>query len=170
MNEIEVKILEINVADIRSKLKQLGAKKIFDGQLQPVTFDFPDNRIRQAKQLLRVRTVGNSAELCFKGKKQNNQLKIQEEIEVNLDNFEDTIKILERIGLLATRHKPKHRESYLLGNIRFELDTDPPIPPYLEIEAPSEAEVITYVKLLGFTMEQTTNMTGAEVHQFYDPK
>jgi len=31
MNEIEVKILEIDAEDVQKRLKALGAKKIFDG-------------------------------------------------------------------------------------------------------------------------------------------
>ncbi len=167
MNEIEVKILKIDVQDVKSKLKKLGAKKIFDGQIEPVTFDFPDARLKKAKQLLRIRKVGNETELCFKGKKQQSALKIQEEIQVNTSNFEETMTILTKIGFIAHRHSPKHRESYSLGNVRFEIDTDPPIPTYLEIEASSEEEVINAVKQLGFKMNQTSNLTGAELHEMH---
>ena len=39
MKEIEVKILEIDVASIKKKLDSLGAKKVFEGELTASYYD-----------------------------------------------------------------------------------------------------------------------------------
>ena len=58
MKEIEVKILEINVADVQKRLKELGAQKLFDGELEWVVFDFPDGRLGKEEILVRLRRTG----------------------------------------------------------------------------------------------------------------
>jgi len=167
MKEIEVKILEIEVEDIRKKLLALGAEKIFDGELNIINFDYSDQRLIKEKKVLRLRKVGKEVELCFKGKKENSQFKTQEEIEVNTSAFKDTLAILEKIGLKIIYRGKKHRESYKLGKIRFEIDTYPKIPTYLEIEAPTEEEVKTTVEQLGYQMEQTTNLDARQLEEHY---
>ena len=167
MKEIEVKILEIDVDEIRKKLLALGAEKIFDGELDIVGFDYPDGRLFKAGELLRVRKVGKEVELCFKGKKEDSQFKTQEEIEVNTSAFKDTVTILEKIGLQVMYEGKKHRESYKLGKVRFEIDTYPNIPTFLEIEAPTEEEVKSTVEKLGYQMEQTNNLDARQLEKHY---
>lgn len=42
MEEIEVKILEVNRTKIERTLAGLGAKKVFDGNLETLFFDFKE--------------------------------------------------------------------------------------------------------------------------------
>lgn len=50
MNEIEVKILEIDAEDVQKKLKQFGAKKIFDGAVSWTMFaHYRNNRYNQLR-------------------------------------------------------------------------------------------------------------------------
>ena len=98
MKEIEVKILDINVDEIRKKLFDLGAKKIFSGQIHMISLDFPNERLRKEGKHFRVRKVGKKTEMCIKGKKKLTKFKIREETEVFTSNFEETLKILEMLG------------------------------------------------------------------------
>jgi adenylate cyclase, class 2 len=167
MQEIEVKILEINVSEIRSKLLNLGAKKILDDELHYVILDDKEQNLFKGKKLLRIRKSKQSAHLCFKNKSKKGKLRQAEETEVQIDNYEDTIKIFEELGF-STRHKgKKHRESYLLGKARYELDTMPGIPTYLEIEADNEKDLIKGIEKVGFKLEDVTTMTGFDVIQHY---
>ena len=68
MKEIEIKILDINPEKIRKKLLELGAEKVFDGEVHVISFDLPDERLNKAGQHLRVRKVGKQVELCLKCK------------------------------------------------------------------------------------------------------
>ncbi len=49
MEEIEVKILEINRKQIEEKLLQTGAKKILDTDIQTIFFDFEGEPIKRQK-------------------------------------------------------------------------------------------------------------------------
>ena len=170
MKEIEIKILELNPEEIRNKLTNLGAEKVFDGRVHAIHFDVPDERLRKAGETLRIRKVDDQVELCFKGKNISGKFKTKEEIEVTTSNFDDTIKIFEKLGFERFYEGKKRRESYKLGNIRFEIDTYPNMPTFLEIEAPTEEEVVEYVQKLGYTMDQTSNLTALELEKYYKTK
>ncbi len=168
--EIEVKILEVNPQEIRKKLKALGAKQFFKGEVHAISYDYPDKRLEKSGKMLRVRKAGGRIELCFKGPNESEKFKIREEIEVLTSSFEDTIKIIESIGFKKFYERKKKRECYRLGSIKFDMDTYPGVPTYLEIEAPTTEEVAGYVKKLGYSMSQTTNMTGLQVIHSYGEK
>ncbi len=182
MKEIELKILNINPQEIKKKLIAWGAKKTFEGTIESMSLDFPDERIRKSDRLLRLRRLTNeevskekdeseyTVELCFKDKKEKSRLKIQEETQVITSNFKDTLKILTKIGLIISRRRMKVRESYQINNTKFEFDYATGIPTFMEIESSSEREVKEWVKKLGYTMSQTTNMTFAKLEEHYRNK
>ncbi len=167
MKEIEVKILDINVGEVRKKLQNLKAEKIFDGEIKMVCFDYPTEDLKKEGKTLRVRKVGEQVELCFKGKKENSKLKVREEIETTTESFEDTVTIFDKLGFKRFYEGTKKRESYKLKNARFEIDTFPDIPTFVEIEAQTEKEVQEAVESLGYTMEQTTNKSAREIKKQY---
>ncbi len=170
MKEIEVKILEVNPAEIRKKLKALGAQKFFDGEVHAIYLDTPDKSIKKSDMVLRVRTAGDRVELCVKGKREKSVFKKSEEIEVTTSSFKDTLAILEMLGFHPWHESRRRRECYRLNNIKFDMDHYKTMPSFLEVEAPTEKEVETYVKKLGFTMKQTTNMTAHGVEEYYKTK
>lgn len=157
MNEIEVKILEINEKEIREKLQKKGAKKIFEGEIHAKSFDYPDKRLKNSGIFLRVRKIGDKVELCCKEKIESDSFKKRKETDIEVGNFEDVITIFTKLGLQQTLKYKKHRESYKLNNTRFEIDNFPGMPTYLEIEAETEEDIKKAVKMLGYTMKQTTS-------------
>ncbi len=170
MKEIEVKILEINVAKIVARLEAWGAKKIFDGELNVKFFDFPGNILRRNHQTLRLRDRGKFAELTFKHKLPAQKVKVAEENQIRLDNFYEAQEILKGIGMRETMHYIKHRLLYLLENVLFEIDKIEGCPPFLEIEAGSEAEIERWVHRLGYEMSETKAWSGSEVIKYYAGK
>ena len=170
MNEIELKILEIKVEEVRKKLKALGAEKKEKVEIHALHFDYPNLQLKEKKELLRLRRVGERTELCFKGKSKEGHFRVSEEIEVQTDSFEKTIDILKRVGLIIRSESKKTRESYTFGKMHFEIDTFPKVPSFLEIECPSKEEIENWVQRLGYTLDQTTNMTGGEVLEYYKKK
>ena len=157
MDEIEVKILEINKEEIEKKLLELGAEKIFDDELRALMFDLPDQSIANSGRMLRIRQEGEKAVLTFKKLKSDQGIKIAEETEVDISSFEDTKKILEGLGFQVYFEYKKHRISYELEGVEFEIDTPAgelsDIPTFLEIEAKTEEKVYEWVEKLGFTKE-----------------
>ncbi len=163
MKEIEVKILDIDVDNIKDQLVDIGAKKVFNGRMISKTFDFSDDRIEKQGFFLRLRKTGDRSFVTFKGKVEDSELKIREEDEVFVDDFDKMMKIFKYMGLEEKGHYEKHRESYKFKDMRFELDTYPEFATFLEIEAPDVERVKEGLKLLGFKLEQSTKKSALEI-------
>ncbi len=172
MKEIEVKILEVDGEEIEKRLLELGAKKTLDGEIDAVFFDTPDFRLKNEKSILRLRTYGSKVFLTYKKAVSNKNVKVRDEYETEVSDFETTQNILKRIGLVprdvegVTR---KHRVSYQLEKTHFELDKydDEKIPLLLEIEAPEEETVYEYAKKLGFEKKNCNAWTASKVIKHY---
>jgi len=166
MKEIEVKILEVNVPSIVKKLEALGAKKVLDTVQEIIYYDDKERNFSK-ERLLRLRKNGNVIELALKKKMQSKGVKIADEKEVHVSDFEITRKILQGMGFIETRKATKHRISYHLPGISFELDTYPGIPTFLEIETEDEKLLEEYVKKLGFSMQEARPWTAKDVFKHY---
>jgi adenylate cyclase class 2 len=171
MREIEVRILEIDISEIRKRLKRIGAKKVFEGRAHTNIFDFSDGRLKRKQQMLRLRTLGKQTVLCYKGKPNaSKNFKCKEEIEVVVDNFENIALIFQRLGFKKVWGYTKRRESYKIGNAVVEIDKYAQIPALIEIEAPTEKDVIAAVKKLGYEIKDTTNASFPEILKLYKIK
>ena len=110
-----------------------------------------------------LRKVGNKAELAFKSsRKDDNTFLICEELETTVNDFEIMEHIINNLGLVCIRDREKKRTSFVLKNVKLEIDEYSGISPYLEIEG-SKKEVMKAVKLLGFEMKDTVNLTASAV-------
>ena len=167
MREVEVKILEINRNEIIKKLELLGAKKVFEGNVSALYYDFDNLILTKEDKTLRLRKKGEKAELTFKQKISKDKAKIMDEHEIQIENFETTKKILESIGLKEIKRLDKHRLSYSLGNVHFELDTLPGIPTFLEIESEDLETVKKSVEKLELSMKDAKPWSGKEVLEYY---
>lgn len=177
MREIEVKILGIDPAEIRKRLKKAGARKVFEGEISARFYDFPDGRIRKSGNHLRLRKFGEEkVELTFKRLKGRKNVKDNEETDVIVGSFEDADAVLRGIGLSVVRGYKKKRERYALGKIKYEIDKYPKIPPLVEVEAKSESpsrakkELEKGVRIIGYEMKDTKPWNGFEVHRHYGKK
>lgn len=167
MQEIEVKILEIDKDAVIKSLLALGAKLVFAGKLQSSFYDFPDNRLQQQKGTLRLRDAGSFSLLTYKQKIPNTEVKIRQEYETTLSDPAVVNKIFKEIGLVVTRTSVKHRESYALRDLHFEFDTLEGIPTYLEIEATTTEKLRDAVHQLGFSIKDTKPWTEKDVVEHY---
>lgn len=170
MDEIEVKILEVDVQDVMRKLKKLGAKKTFDGEVVAQFFDFPDRSLKKRQEIVRLRTMGSKSFLTFKKKRSQKAVKIMDEREIEVKDPAVLRSILAGIGLCETLMLKKHRISYTRGKIHFEIDSHDGIPPFLEVEAKTRKEVERAVQLLGFSMMDAKPWTGGDVFRHYGRK
>lgn len=166
MKEREVKVLNIDKEEIEGKLINIGARLIKDENQINYRFDTDDGilkktyngylRIRITKNLLNGETKNT---LTFKKSLKRNTLRINEETETEISDWENTAKILEFLGYKQKRPGYKHRRSYKYENITFEIDTwdeDTYSKPYLEIEMSSEEELEKAIKLLDLDRSQVT--------------
>jgi adenylate cyclase class 2 len=167
MREVEVRILEVDAPKMRRRLKQIGAKKVFEGKVRTNIFDFSNGLLKKKQQMLRLRTLGKQTILCYKGKNTSKKFKCKEEIEMVVDDFDTAVLLLQRLGFKKMLGYAKHRESYKIGKVAVEIDKYAQIPTLIEIEAPTGNEVIAAVKKLGYEMKGTTNLNFPEILKLY---
>ena len=174
MEEIEVKILEVNRPKIEKILEALGAEKVFDGEVETAFFDFKDARIGKAKNVLRLRQENDKAELTYKKIQFTQTAKTAQEYTVEVSNLETAKKILGSLELFETQNMKKHRVSYTLDDARFDFDRYEGaygyIPEFLEIEAKSAEAIYRYAGLLGFEEKDCLPWSTTELLGHYSSK
>jgi len=159
--EIEVRILDINVEEIKKKLAEIGAEKVAEKDQRRYVYDSGKEH-----SFVRLRDEGNKVTLTFKERK-TFEIDSTKEIEVVVEDFDKTHQLLLSLGLKLVTYQENKRESYLFNNVEIEIDTWPRIPTYIEVEGKSKEDVEKIVKLLGFTMEQTTALSVKHIYENY---
>lgn len=171
MDEIEVKIIDINRKEIEEKLASLGAKKIFDDILYAFIFDFEDNRFQKDTSSLRIRKEGEESILNFKKLISSEEVKFCKEYEVKVSDFNVMKKILEILGLKIKFKYKKHRTSYALEGVKFEIDNYLDmykfIPEFLEVETKDAKTLEKYVKKLGYSKKECNNWSLSQLINHY---
>lgn len=168
MQEFETRIIDIDVESIRKILIDNNAEKVkMEDQINDI-YDFEDGRLLEKKGYARIRTVDdkiNNKTIYFMTTKKmlsQERFKVMEENEVIIDNKLMGEGIFRSLGLILKESNRKYRESYRLNNCLIEIDINDksfcPFP-YLEIETTSEEDLETVVKLLGYTLNDTTSKT-----------
>src|SRR3989338_6704152 len=196
MLEHEVKILNVNIEEIQAKLDNLGAKKVLDDVTYIEGYDFDPlsrisltnipqnfqkivdrvNELRESSDMfsqgayLRLRREESKFELIFKQKVKGGR-GVKSEIEISSpireDEWENTAKMLTKLGLKKIVVQEKKRVSYTYPPFRYDIDTWPGVPTYLEVEAPSLKGVLQAIALLGFAQQDAVSMSAAEVFEMY---
>jgi len=174
MIETEVKILEINRVKIEEILINLGAKKTFDGNIQTMFLDYKDSAINRQGNLLRLRKNTQKTELTYKKVTHTQTVKIAEECSVEVSDLETMLIILGNLGLNVTGNMEKHRLSYKLEKVQFDIDLYVGdyafIPEFLEIEAESINQIHKYAQLLGYGPKDCLPWSTEELIQHYSKK
>lgn len=166
MKEREVKVLNIDKEEIEKKLINIGASLIKDENQINYRFDTDDGTLKKTYNgYLRIRITKNLLNgeikntMTFKRGLKRDTLRINEETETEISDWESTAKILELLGYKQKRPGYKHRRSYKYENIIFEIDTwdeDTYSKPYLEIEMSSEEDLEKAIVLLDLERSQVT--------------
>lgn len=171
--EIEVVFLDVNKKEIEEKLKSIGAEKVGDIFYRHVSFDYPDYRLDKAHSWIRLRDEGDKIILAFKkrlgvtsGDGSTND-EGMEEVEVAVDDYEETKLFLHKVGFIEKHEAEKKRSRWKKGEAVFDIDTWPEIPTFIEIEADSWEGVDEATKLLGFDPEDRKICSVNQVYRMY---
>lgn len=171
MREVEVKILEVDREKLEVTLSRLGARKVFDGDIQTLFFDFEDGRVIKAGDVLRLRKEEDRVELTYKKVHSSQLAKTAEEYAVEVSNFDGMRVILENLDLSVIESMRKHRVSYTLEGVRFDfdcyLDSYNYLPEFMEIEAQDTNTVYKYARLLGFKDEDCLPWSTVDLIRHY---
>lgn len=146
--EFEVKYINVDHTSLRKTLLKVGAVLEHPMRLMKrVVIETPELLAKNA--FLRVRDQGDKTTLTYK---QFDSLSVDgaKEFEIDVSDFETTIKLLEAAGLPHISYQESKRETWLLDETEIVLDEWPWLNPYIEIEGPSEQHVREAAALLGF--------------------
>jgi adenylate cyclase, class 2 len=172
VQEMETRIIKIDVDIIREKLKKINAIKVKEEHQINNIYDFSDRRLLNSKGYARIRVIHDTLhnrEINYMTTKKllsQEKYKVMEEHETEIQDPEQGSLILTSLGLELVESIKKYRESYKYKNSLVEIDINDkkfcPFP-YIEIESQDEYEIKEIVELLGYTMEDTTSKTIYEI-------
>lgn len=170
--ELEVKILDIDIEEIRKIMMKAGAVLVKNELQENYIHDFPDRRLLKDKGYARIRLVRDQStgeERVFMTTKKlisREVYKKMDEHETLIENKDVGLGIFNALGLELLENVKKTRESYQYKNTLVEIDVNEKtyVPfPYLEVESPSEEELEEVVSLLGYSMEDTSTLSIYEI-------
>lgn len=155
--ELEVKILNIDVEEVKEKLKNLGAKFLRTEnqeniRLSSSKFDcIPRGSFLRIRKFLDENGKEINSELTYKEHKANKILKEFNEYNVPLENSSEMLKILKFLGYDKLDIEKKFRTSYSFKKAHIDIDVwDKEVYPYpyMEIEVSHYDDLCEVLDLL----------------------
>lgn len=150
--EVKISVPNWTGAEAASRLAALNIKvtapRVFEANF---VFDTPQQTIRNAQMLLRLRRVGARNLLTWKGPYEPGPHKSRPELELMFESFDTMHRILEHLGYQTSFRYEKYRTEFGTdsGNGTVTFD-ETPIGNFLELEGPG-SWIDNTAMLLGFT-------------------
>jgi adenylate cyclase class 2 len=143
-HETEIKLAVRDAKEIRWRLRESGFRPILARQFESnYLFDFPDQRLRKSRCLLRLRFAGDQGLLTYKGAPlRSRDYKIRREIETNVEDGHRLREILLHLGLREVFCYEKFRTTYTprgksdVADAPHLVFDETPIGDFLELEGP----------------------------------
>ena len=161
--EFEVRLLECDYKNIITRLKELNATFTGDNLQMRYCYDF--NPVKE-NSWIRLRTNGKITTLTIK-EIMDKSVSGTKESEIVVSSFEETDKILNKLGYFARSIQENRRVQYILDGVEIDIDFWPEIPPYLEIEGESEDSIKKVVEKLGLDYEKFVTLDVSSVYDYY---
>jgi len=163
--ETEIKLRLENAASIRKRLRKLGfrlhARRVFESN---TIFDFPDKRLCEKGELIRIRKVASKALLTYKGPPRSGPHKSREEIETTLADAKTMQDVFKRLELTVVFRYEKYRAEYARPGIRGIVTVDEtPIGNFLEIEGPPKW-IDSTARELGYARSDYITMSYSDLY------
>ncbi len=153
MLEIEAKARVRDLSEIEKKLVELKAEFIKEEEQEDLYFNHACKDFSKTDEALRLRKVGEKTFLTYKGAKIEKLTKTREEYEVEVDNFNNAKKILEKLGFKEVAKVKKKRRYFRLKEYLISLDEVQKLGSFVEIEKKANEydpkELIEFLKTLG---------------------
>jgi adenylate cyclase class 2 len=160
--EIEIRVLGVNIPEITKKLESLDGKFVNSGLQRRYVYDVePGNQNKWA----RIRTNGSKTTMGVKEVFDATTADGIHEVEVEINDFEQGNKLFESLGMNARSYQENRRTTYMLNDVEVVIDEWPKLQPYIEIEGPSKKAVYDTAHQLGFTNEDITVKHPTEMYR-----
>lgn len=159
--EIEVKFVDVDIDDVRERLKAAGARLEYPMRaMRRVLIEEPHHAAERS--FIRIRDEGDKTTLTFKRRllpDEETTLTSVQELETTVGDFDTAVKIFSEAGWNYITFQESRREAWSIGEVEVVIDEWPWINPYIEIEGPTEESVRNAAQKLGF--EWGTAMFGS---------
>lgn len=162
--EHEAKILNVDPDTVERLILGAGGRKIAERFMRRNVYDITPGDL---SRWIRLRDTGDEITLTVK-QITSDAIDGTHETEVKVDDFDTTDQLLETLGFTAKSYQENKRRSFHLDDAQLEIDTWPLIPPYLEIEADSKAEVVRVAGRLGYTEADLTGQNTIKIYTHYN--
>jgi adenylate cyclase class 2 len=163
MKEIEGKILNIDINELRKKLKSNGAKKVHKMMLYR---RYVFRLLGAEKGYIRTRQENGLVTITLKTYPADSKFANESEIVVK-STLEESRDFLLALGYKLKAYQETLREKWSLGNCaEIAIDSIPGIPTYVELECKNEKEIKKIAKLL--ELDYSKVEFGAYDKQFVD--
>ena len=165
IQEIEIKILNVNADKIRQTLRENNAEFVKDVFQRNTMYE--NEHTKQEKVAVRLREENKDCIFTVKGRAtiQNNH-KVRKEYEVKLPSFEFGDEMLKLQGFKIIGVNEAKREYYKLNECSVEIINMPNIPTFIEIEG-TEDKILEVAKTLGYTEK---DYDARNVIEIYTPE
>jgi adenylate cyclase, class 2 len=138
MIEVEVKARVTDFQGVKKKLSQMGILKVKTEFQEDIYYNAPHRDFGQTDEALRIRKIpdnnGFKTFLTYKGAKMDDTSKTRKEIEVVVENRENTASILENLGFIPVVTIKKKRMIYEIDDLVICLDDVDGVGTFVEIE------------------------------------
>lgn len=162
MLEVEIKILHIDIEETVAHIEKLWGKKIYDWYLISEFYVNPENKKIRLRKKEKVNTI------TYKEKANSPELLICDEYETTFDDFVIMQDILIWLWFSLYRASKKYRISYVLNDVIFDIDKYDGIDRWvMEVESNNKISIEKAIKLLGYSMEDTCNLSEKQIKESY---
>jgi adenylate cyclase class 2 len=159
--EIEVKFVDVDIDDVRERLKNAGATLEHPMRaMRRVLIEEPHHAAERS--FIRIRDEGDKTTLTFKRRllpDEETTLTSVQELETTVGDFDTAVKIFSEAGWNYITFQESRREAWTMDDVEVVIDEWPWINPYIEIEGPTEESVRDVAQKLAF--EWNTAMFGS---------
>jgi predicted adenylyl cyclase CyaB len=162
--EREIKYHSDDLEKLRERLRELEAERKGPAAFEDNWILDRGDELLSTGRILRLRTDGGKARVTYKGPMSlEGNLKVREEIEVEVGEAEVARAIFEQLGYQVVRRYQKMREEWRLGGVTIALDHTP-IGGFAEFEGDG-AETVS--KRCGFDPHNAEPRTYLELYEAY---
>jgi adenylate cyclase class 2 len=171
-HETEIKLTVTDAKEIRARLVKLGFRTVLARHFESnYLFDFPDQRLRKSRCLVRLRFARNKGLLTFKGAPlRSRDYKIRREIETHVEDGHRLREIFLLLGLREVFSYEKFRTIYTPRGKR-DVEEAPkvvldetPIGNFLELEGP-QAWIDEVARQLGYSRREYITESYAALYR-----
>ncbi len=167
--EVEVKFYINDIDSMQRRIAGMGAESLGRVFEYNIRYEDDDHSLIKKHSLLRLRQ-DNKAILTFKSKPAaaSREFKIFNELEVEVSDFKTMDRILTQLGLQPVQRYEKWRETMILDQTAFFLDTMP-YGTFLEIEGP-ESDIRQYAARLNLNWYKRIILNYLEIFEILRKK